>query len=136
VPPPQKHQSDLHLRVWDGKLYVDCARLSEDFRRSYEDSFRQRLGDATVRQTAEANADRFMTELVRDAARYGKLTDARTLAAQVALLRGIARFDLRRCVTFHSRVARARQFADSLLEASASLSAVHTQLFRRMRRPR
>ena len=44
----------------------------------------------------------------------GKVTDARTLAAQAALLKGMAKYDLRRCVTFHSRVARARQFADSL----------------------
>ncbi len=69
-----KHQPDLHLRAWDGKLYVDCARLSDDFRQSYEESFRRRLGDASVRQTAEANADRFINEFVRDAARYGAPT--------------------------------------------------------------
>ena len=51
----------------------------------------------------------------------GKVTDARTLAAQAALLKGIAKYDLRRCVTFHSRVARARQFADSLDDVADSL---------------
>jgi len=51
----------------------------------------------------------------------GKVTDARTLAAQAALLKGMAKYDLRRCVTFHSRVARARQFADSLGDVTDSL---------------
>jgi len=53
----------------------------------------------------------------------GKVTDARTLAAQAALLKGIAKYDLKRCVTFHSRVVRARQFADSLADVTTSLPA-------------
>jgi predicted helicase len=53
--------------------------------------------------------------------RDGKVTDARTLAAQVALLRGMSKYDLRRCVTFHSRVAHARQFADSLDDVTTLL---------------
>jgi superfamily II DNA or RNA helicase len=51
----------------------------------------------------------------------GRVTDARTLAAQAALLKGIAKYDLRRCVTFHLRVARAKQFADSLHEVADAL---------------
>ena len=59
--------------------------------------------------------------LVRHGA--GRVTDARTLAAQAALLKGIAKHDLRRCVTFHSRVARAKHFADSLDDVADSLPA-------------
>ena len=42
------------------------------------------------------------------------VTDARTLASQIGLLKAIDRFELHRVVSFHSRVSRARQFADSL----------------------
>lgn len=59
------------------------------------------------------------TELVQSD--DGAQTDARTLAAQAALLKGIAKYDLRRCVTFHSRVARAREFADSLTAIAQAL---------------
>ena len=51
----------------------------------------------------------------------GAVTDARTLASQAALLKGIAKYDLRRCVTFHSLVSRAREFADSLSEVCSML---------------
>ncbi|MFD9597124.1 Helicase associated domain protein [Kitasatospora sp. NPDC059973] len=43
------------------------------------------------------------------------------LALQIALLRAVADLGLRRVITFHSRVAGAREFASSLLEASELL---------------
>ncbi|MFD8599159.1 Helicase associated domain protein [Kitasatospora sp. NPDC059646] len=43
------------------------------------------------------------------------------LALQVAVLRAVADLGLRRVITFHSRVAGAREFAGSLLEASELL---------------
>jgi hypothetical protein len=47
------------------------------------------------------------------------VTDARTLAAQIGLLRAIARFDLRRVVTFHAFIARAARFARLLPDVCA-----------------
>jgi superfamily II DNA or RNA helicase len=44
----------------------------------------------------------------------GSVTDARTLAREIGLLRSMAKYDLRRVVTFHSRVSFARRFASSL----------------------
>ena len=57
--------------------------------------------------------------------RHGEsqVADARALATQAALLKGMAKYDLKRCVTFHSRVARARSFANTLGEVAASLPA-------------
>ncbi|MFE7562326.1 Helicase associated domain protein [Kitasatospora sp. NPDC057500] len=43
------------------------------------------------------------------------------LALQIAVLRAVADLGLRRVITFHSRVAGAREFAGSLLEASQLL---------------
>ncbi|WP_280304994.1 DEAD/DEAH box helicase [Nocardia abscessus] len=43
-----------------------------------------------------------------------KVTDARTLAGQVGLARAMHRYNLRRTISFHSRVNRARQFAVEL----------------------
>jgi hypothetical protein len=71
------HRIDLHLRVWDGSLYVDCAQLAADFRLSYKQSFLPRLEDAFVRQAAEENAGRFIDEVVQAAARYGAATIAK-----------------------------------------------------------
>jgi superfamily II DNA or RNA helicase len=42
------------------------------------------------------------------------VTDARTLARQIGLLRAMAKHDLRRIVTFHSRIEYASRFAASL----------------------
>jgi superfamily II DNA or RNA helicase len=42
------------------------------------------------------------------------VTDARTLARQIGLLRAMRNHDLRRIVTFHSRIASASRFATSL----------------------
>ena len=41
-------------------------------------------------------------------------TDARTLASQVGVVKAIKAFDLRRMITFHGRVAAARQFSIQL----------------------
>lgn len=43
-----------------------------------------------------------------------KITDARTLAGQIGLAKAMRRYDLRRTISFHSRVRRARDFAHSL----------------------
>ncbi|MET4432085.1 Helicase associated domain protein [Mycolicibacterium sp. 624] len=43
--------------------------------------------------------------------RDGKTTDARTLASQIGLTKAIRKYNLRRVISFHSRVARARTFA-------------------------
>jgi superfamily II DNA or RNA helicase len=50
------------------------------------------------------------------------VTDARTLARQIGLLRAMAKHDLRRVVTFHSRIEYATRFASSLPVTSAWLS--------------
>lgn len=42
------------------------------------------------------------------------ITDARHLAGQIGLAKAMCRYDLRRTISFHSRVARAREFADEL----------------------
>ncbi|WP_051711672.1 DEAD/DEAH box helicase [Streptomyces sp. NRRL S-350] len=47
--------------------------------------------------------------------------DLLRLALQIAVLRAVADLGLRRVITFHSRVAGAREFAGSLLEASELL---------------
>ncbi len=44
----------------------------------------------------------------------GTVTDIETLARQVGLMRAIARFGMRRILTFHSRKRAARNFANSL----------------------
>jgi superfamily II DNA or RNA helicase len=43
-----------------------------------------------------------------------EITDARTLAGQIGLAKAMRKYDLRRTISFHSRVARAREFADSI----------------------
>ncbi|MEV0761705.1 Helicase associated domain protein [Nocardia sp. NPDC050435] len=43
-----------------------------------------------------------------------KVTDARTLAGQIGLAKAMHRYDLRRTISFHSRVNRARAFAAEL----------------------
>jgi superfamily II DNA or RNA helicase len=48
-------------------------------------------------------------------------TDARTLASQLTLLKAMRTYDLRRVISFHSRVRRARDFSSSLQEVVALL---------------
>lgn len=45
-----------------------------------------------------------------------EVTDARSLATQIGLARAIRKYDLRRVITFHSRVKAARDLAESLPE--------------------
>lgn len=47
-----------------------------------------------------------------------KVTDARTLAAELTVLRAMRKYNLRRILTFHSRVRRARHFADEITEVA------------------
>jgi superfamily II DNA or RNA helicase len=61
------------------------------------------VDDATYRRWAERG------ELVtRDG---DKITDARTLAGQIALAKAIRKYDLRRVISFHGRVKAARSFS-------------------------
>ena len=61
------------------------------------------VDDATYRDWAERG--RFVT---LDGT---EVTDARTLAGQIGLAKAMRKYDLRRTITFHSRVKRAREFA-------------------------
>jgi superfamily II DNA or RNA helicase len=45
-----------------------------------------------------------------------KITDARTLAGQIGLAKAMRKYDLHRTISFHSRVARAREFAAEMPE--------------------
>jgi superfamily II DNA or RNA helicase len=53
----------------------------------------------------------------------GPAVPAEMLAAQVALLKACAEWDLRRVITYHRRVARAHRFASTLLNAADLLAA-------------
>ena len=67
--------------------------------------------DSSHRELAERGA--FVT-------RDGKtVTDARTLASQIAVAKAIRKYDLSRLVSFHGRVSRARAFATSLPDVIA-----------------
>jgi superfamily II DNA or RNA helicase len=48
-----------------------------------------------------------------------KITDARTLAGQIGLAKAMRRFDLRRMISFHSRIAAARRFSTELPDVIA-----------------
>ena len=45
-------------------------------------------------------------------------TDARTLAAKIGMLKAIKDYDLKRVISFHSRVAGAKQFSDELVDVA------------------
>ena len=45
-------------------------------------------------------------------------TDARTLAAKIGLLKAVKDYDLKRIISFHSRVAGAKQFSDELVDVA------------------
>lgn len=57
-----------------------------------------------------------VAKLVRDArlvrTQYGTETNARTLAAQIGLAKAITKYNLKRLITFHQTVLRAKYFAD------------------------
>ena len=52
-----------------------------------------------------------------------KVTDARTLAGQIALARAMRKYDLRRVISFHGRVNAARKFSDDMPYVSAWMPA-------------
>jgi superfamily II DNA or RNA helicase len=66
------------------------------------------VDDATYREWAEKG-----TLVTRDGR---KITDARTLAGQIGLAKAMRKYDLSRTISFHSRVARAREFAAEMPE--------------------
>jgi len=43
-----------------------------------------------------------------------KITDARTLASHIALAKTISKYDLKRVISFHGRIKRAKEFSDRL----------------------
>ena len=45
-------------------------------------------------------------------------TDARTLAAKIGMLKAVKDYDLKRVISFHSRVAGAKQFSDELVDVA------------------
>lgn len=61
--------------------------------------------DAVYREWAEKG-----TLVKRD----GKATDGRILASQIGLAKAIQKYDMRRVISFHSTIARARQFATEM----------------------
>ncbi|MGH3645152.1 MAG: DEAD/DEAH box helicase family protein, partial [Mycobacterium sp.] len=69
----------------------------------------------TYRQLAEKG-----TLVTRDG---NKTTDARTLAGQIGLAKAMHKYDLRRTISFHSRIARAREFAAEMPEVIAWMPA-------------
>jgi superfamily II DNA or RNA helicase len=52
-------------------------------------------------------------------------TDARTLAAKIGLLKAVKDYDLKRVISFHSRVAGAKQFADELVDVANLIEPVN-----------
>ena len=49
----------------------------------------------------------------------GFITDARTIASQIAVLKSIKDFQLRRLISFHNRIKQASDFANRVDETSA-----------------
>lgn len=64
------------------------------------------VDDATYRAYADNG-----TLVTRDGE---EITDARSLAGQIGLAKAMRKYDLRRVISFHSRVARAQQFATEM----------------------
>lgn len=73
------------------------------------------VDDATYRDWAQRG--RFVTTDGTE------VTDARTLAGQIGLAQAMRRYDLHRTITFHSRVKRAHEFAQSLPEVISWMPA-------------
>ncbi|HEY1840169.1 MAG TPA: Helicase associated domain protein, partial [Mycobacterium sp.] len=73
------------------------------------------VDDATYLQWAEKGM-----VITRDGKR---ITDARTLAGQIGLAKAMRKYDLHRTISFHSRVARAREFASEMPEVIAWMPA-------------
>lgn len=62
-------------------------------------------------------------ELVKT--KSGEVVDAKSLAAQIGLIKAIKDYNLKRMISFHSRVKRAEDFASSIQEASNIVDAGH-----------
>jgi superfamily II DNA or RNA helicase len=58
----------------------------------------------------------------------GLATDARSLAGQIGLLKAIKDWDLRRLISFHSRVKGARIFSEDIVQAAEWLDDSHRPL--------
>lgn len=55
----------------------------------------------------------------------GSTTDARSLASQIGLIKAIKDYDLKRMISFHSRVKRAESFASEIHDAINMISNEH-----------
>jgi hypothetical protein len=55
----------------------------------------------------------------------GLATDAKSLAAQVGLLKAIKDWDLRRVISFHGRVKRAKEFSEDIIQVGEWLDVTH-----------
>ena len=55
----------------------------------------------------------------------GHETDASSLASQVGLLKAIKDWNLRRIISFHSRVKRAREFSEDIIQVGEWLDRAH-----------
>ena len=55
----------------------------------------------------------------------GLTTDARSLAAQIGLLKAIKDWDLRRLISFHGRVKRAKEFSEDIIQVCKWLNGDH-----------
>ena len=55
----------------------------------------------------------------------GLTTDARSLAAQIGLLKAIKDWDLRRLISFHGRVKRAKEFSEDIIQVCKWLDDDH-----------
>ena len=55
----------------------------------------------------------------------GKETDAESLAAQIGLIKAIKDHDLKRIISFHSRVNRAKDFSSDIQEVLSSIDSEH-----------
>ena len=55
----------------------------------------------------------------------GLATDAKSLAAQVGLLKAIKDWNLRRLISFHGRVKRAKEFSEDIIQVGEWLDAAH-----------
>ena len=52
-------------------------------------------------------------------------TDARTLAAKIGLLKAIKDYDLKRVISFHSRVSGAKMFSEELIDVVNIIDPKH-----------
>ena len=55
----------------------------------------------------------------------GLATDARSLAGQIGLLKAIKEWNLRRLISFHGRVKRAKEFSEDIIQVAAWLDEEH-----------